>query len=361
VRVDGVELDLNGLRVLPGLINAHDHLHFSLFPRLGSGPYPNATGWAHDIYHPDREPARSLLAVPKHLRLIWGGLRNLLAGVTTAGHHDEYHPIFDLGFPIRVVKQFGWAHSLAFTHDVRECFERTPPSVPFVIHLGEGTDAEAASEIFRLRELGALTERTVLVHAVALTGAGWDLVKCAGAAVIWCPRSNLFTLGRTLGREVIESGVRIALGTDSPLTAEGDLLDEIRFAREFGAAARQLVGSGARDVLRLPMRPDDWIAVREFGAAPELVVIGGEIRLISPALAAGLPRDVAAGFHWLCVEGRPPVLVRWDIPGLIEETRGYLREIQLGGRGLVERLPLSSRQPRGLMKSQLQAEPRALP
>jgi hypothetical protein len=334
VRVDGVELDLDGLQVLPGLINAHDHLHFSLFPRLGSGPYPNATGWAHDIYHPDREPVRSLLTIPKHLRMIWGGLRNLLAGVTTVSHHDEYHPVFDLGFPIRVVKQFGWAHSLEFTHDVRERFARTPPGVPFVIHLGEGTDAEAANEIFRLRELGALTERTVLVHAVALTARGWDLVKGAGAAVIWCPRSNLFTLGRTLGREVIESGVRIALGTDSPLTADGDLLDEIRFAREFGARTCELVGSGARDVLQLPMRPDDWIAVREFGAPPELVVIGGEIRLISPALASRLPGDRAGQFHCLGVEGRPLVLARWDVPGLIEETRRYLGEVRLGGRTL---------------------------
>jgi len=33
--VEGVELDLEGLQVLPGLINAHDHLEFALFPRLG--------------------------------------------------------------------------------------------------------------------------------------------------------------------------------------------------------------------------------------------------------------------------------------------------------------------------------------
>ena len=227
MKVDGADLDLTGLQILPGLINAHDHLHFALFPRLGSGPYANATDWAQDIYHPDRDPVRRHLLVPKHLRLIWGGLRNLAAGVTTVSHHDAYHPVFDEDFPVRVIKEYGWAHSLAFTEDVRARFDATPPEAPFVIHLGEGTDASAAEEIFRLHELGALDRRTVLVHAVGLTREGWDLVRTTGASVIWCPRSNLFTLGRTLSREIIESGIPIALGTDSSLTTEGDLLDEL--------------------------------------------------------------------------------------------------------------------------------------
>src|SRR5579863_10747142 len=99
VKVEGADLDLGGLQIHPGLINAHDHLQFALFPRLGSGPYANATEWARDIYHPDRDPVRRHLQVPKHLRLIWGGLRNLACGVTTVSHHDSYHPVFEENFP----------------------------------------------------------------------------------------------------------------------------------------------------------------------------------------------------------------------------------------------------------------------
>jgi cytosine/adenosine deaminase-related metal-dependent hydrolase len=331
VRVDGVDLELSGLQILPGLVNAHDHLHFSLFPRLGAGPYTNAIEWARAIYHPEEEPVRSHLAVPKRLRLIWGGLRNLLAGVTTVCHHDECHPAFDENFPVGVLRRFGWAHSLEFTSDVRACFERTPPDAPFIIHLGEGTDEDAASEIFRLDEIGALTERTVLVHAVGLMDEGWKLVRRRGAGVIWCPRSNLFTLGRTLQTAEIPPGVAIALGTDSSLTTEGDLLDEISFVQKQHGCTQELV-SNARKLLGLSQGSDDWIAVRAFGCPPELVVISGQIRLISARLAAKMDPVFTGQFHMLNIQGRPPVFIRWDIPLLIEQTRPYLSPIRLAGR-----------------------------
>jgi hypothetical protein len=329
--VEGVDLDLGGLQILPGLINAHDHLQFALFPRLGSGPYANATEWARDIYHPDRDPVRQHLLVPKHLRLIWGGLRNLAAGVTTVSHHDSHHPVFDEGFPVRVIKECGWAHSLAFTEDVRACFDATPSGAPFVIHLGEGTDASAAEEVFRLHDLGALDRRTVLVHAVGLTSAGWDLVRSAGASVIWCPGSNLFTLGTTLSSAALE-GIPVALGTDSSLTAEGDLLDELDHIGEIGRS--KTCPTAAARILRLPPRPDDWIAVSKFGEPPDLVVIGGRIHLISLGLALVLPPNLRQEFHPLKIRTRPPVLVRWNLPQLLEDTRRYLDSgsIRLAGR-----------------------------
>jgi cytosine/adenosine deaminase-related metal-dependent hydrolase len=332
------EIDLSGLQIQPGLINAHDHLQFALFPRLGSGPYPNATAWARDIYHPAREPVRSHLGVPKRLRLLWGGLRNLLCGVTTVGHHDPYDPVFDEAFPVGVMKHCGWAHSLEFSPDVREQFDATPPGAPFVIHLGEGTDDEASQEVFRLHELGALGRRTVLVHAVGLNRQGWELAAQVGASVIWCPRSNLFTLGRTLDLDAIPRGVPVALGSDSPLTAEGDFLDEIEFARTSmggpDSLVRSLAGDCARRVLRLPSQTEDWIAAPGFGAPPELVVRKGRILLINPERAGWLPAELREEFFPLHVEGRPRVLVRWNTPQLLRDTAEFLEgsQIRLAGR-----------------------------
>jgi hypothetical protein len=116
------------------------------------------------------------------------------------------------------------------------------------------------------------------------------------------------------------------LGTDSPLTAEGDLLDEIRTARE-------LCGGNVSGLVCLSERSDDWIATPEFGQPPELVVIGDRIQLIGPRLARALPPRVCREFYPLWIETRPPVLVRWNVPRMLEEAAQYLGEdVRLAGR-----------------------------
>src|SRR5438552_6391279 len=45
-----IALDLGGDRLLPGLINAHDHLQLNHFPRLGYRErYTHAAQWIDDI------------------------------------------------------------------------------------------------------------------------------------------------------------------------------------------------------------------------------------------------------------------------------------------------------------------------
>jgi hypothetical protein len=335
-------VDLTGHLLLPGLINAHDHLEFNLFPRLGKGPYPNATAWSRDIYHPDESPVQEHLKVPKRTRLIWGGLKNLLSGVTTVCHHNPYDAaVFEDNFPVRVVKQYGWGHSLEFSPDLAGLHRRTPAKHPFIVHLGEATDAGGRREIFRLDALGALNRRTVIVHGVGLAGQGVALARARGASLVWCPSSNRFLLGRTLKPAVLHDGFRIALGSDSALTAAGDLLDELRAAREVPAARRyRMVTTDAARVLRLPARsPQDFFAIRDTGGRPgdcllasqgaRLVVIGGRIKLIAPDLA----RNPPPGFHLLQVEGREPAWVDADVPRLYREAAAALGPgIRLAGR-----------------------------
>jgi cytosine/adenosine deaminase-related metal-dependent hydrolase len=351
-----IGLDLGGHLILPGLINAHDHLEFNLYPRLGRGPYPNAGAWARDIYRPQESPVKQQLQIPKSTRLVWGGLKNLLSGVTTVCHHNPCdHPVFDRNFPVRVTKQFGWAHSFEFSPDVVERFRATPPGWPFILHLGEGTDREAGSEIFRLDEVGGLQQRTILVHVVALNRKGLRLVQKSGASLIWCPSSNLFLLGRTLDGQTLRSGVPVALGSDSALTARGDLLDEIRLARKLSGlsspAIYAMVTEAAAKMLRLQNGAGtlvvgaaaDLVAFRDASRspavaimrakAPALVMVGGNVKLVSTALASEWRPE---GMHRLEVEGRGEFFVDANIPRWrASAERALETEVRLAGRRVV--------------------------
>ena len=215
-------MNLDGYLLLPGLTNSHDHLEFGLFPNLGHGPYANSEQWANDIQQSERDVIRRHRSVPKDVRLWWGAIRNLLCGVTTVCHHNPLDPVLlDDGFPVRVLTEFGWAHSVPMEPDLRAKFQTTPKELPFILHASEGLDEKSANEIFELDRIHALDERTILVHGLGLTSDGISLLNRRGAALVWCPTSNQFLFGRTHRWESLATANNLVLGSDSPLTAAG--------------------------------------------------------------------------------------------------------------------------------------------
>jgi cytosine/adenosine deaminase-related metal-dependent hydrolase len=337
-------VDLRGDRLLPGLINAHDHLHFNTLPPLeATGQWRHAREWVSQVNLRRRtDPGfESHVAVALDERLLIGGVKNLLSGVTTVAHHDPLYPLL-LGerFPTGVLTDYGWSHSLYIDGDeqVRNAYLRTPPDRPWIIHLAEGVDEEAAGEFDRLDALGCLGANTLIVHGIALGPAQRMRLEDAAAGLIWCPSSNSRLFGRTAEvGELIRRG-RVALGTDSRFTGSQDLLCELRAAREacvLGADtleslvtrdAAALLRLADRGALRIGARADllvlpDGMALPDASRADvRLVVLGGRALYAD----ADYARLLAPAAHWaaVCVDGKPKMLERGLVAALSAASVG---------------------------------------
>lgn len=285
-------ISVPGATLLPGLINAHDHLHRNHYPRLGRPPYADAYAWGRDIHRHDAAAIARARALPRRTALLFGAFKNLIGGVTTVVHHDRWEQDFDDAFPIRVARVRS-AHSLGFdTVGTQALAASLRDGESFTIHVAEGVTADAAAELAGLHALGLLRPGLLAVHAVAVDDAGAKRLRRAGAAIVWCPTSNDFLFGATCSRAAL-GAVDVLLGTDALLTGDGTLLDELRAARQLRLVSdeRLVQAVGPCAALRLGIA-----AGMDTGAPADIVV------LRAPLLEAGV-RDVAL----VTVAGRPRV------------------------------------------------------
>jgi cytosine/adenosine deaminase-related metal-dependent hydrolase len=291
--------------IRPGLINAHDHLHRNHYGRLGRPPYANAYEWARDIQARHRDHIAQGRRLPRREALLAGAWKNLRAGVTSVVHHDRWEEDFDRDFPLRVIP-LTQADSLGMTPD----FPLPPAGPPFALHLAEGIDASAADEVDLLDRRGLLGPGLIAVHGLGMDATAIARFRASGAALVWCPGSNLFLFGRTIPPALATPGQDILLGSDSLLTGSGDLLDELRLARSTGLLSdtRLEESVGALAARRLGLRPPvlttgeraDLILLgrpllEAHATDVRLVMVGGVIRILGKEFAAGLNHDAADG------------------------------------------------------------------
>ena len=323
-------VDLRDHLIFPGLINAHEHLQVNCIPPFRKGaPFPNSYAWIAAFQKHFEDPAViAALHVPKALRLRHGALKNLLAGTTCVAHHDPWHPSMDADdFPVGLLREFGWSYTVAgpgYGPPLEESFAATPGDRPWIIHLAEGTDATAQGELEQLDRVGCLAPNSVLVHGVGLRECDVDRVIAVGAAVVWCPGSNLTLLGKSLDPRRLLAAGRLALGSDSRLSGARDLLDEMRGVLARGELdAWQLLGlvtTDAARVLRMPSRgalvpgaPADMVIVRDQGGDEVNSLVGIERSQIRAVIRAGVPCIADTDFaEWFAAAGVDAVPVRLD-------------------------------------------------
>ena len=325
-------VDLEGDRLLPGLINAHDHLQLNSLPRPAFDKrYRHAREWISDVDARRRSDPRfeAGVAVARDERLLIGGVKNLLSGVTTVAHHDRLYPyLSSTHYPTHIVHDYGWAHSLYVDGEdkVVDSHRRTPSRWPWIIHAAEGLDRDAAAEFERLDALRCLGPNTLLVHGIALDRTRRARLERAAAGLLWCPSSNLHLFGQTAEVSELAARGRVALGTDSRLSGAGDLLDELRMAAQLDVVDEATLESlVTRDSARL-LRLSDRGALRA-GARADILILPARTRLTAAkradvrlVLRDGIVRygDVdfarrvapCATLAQVRVDGRPKVLDR---------------------------------------------------
>ena len=323
--------------IFPGLINAHDHLQLNgIQPLPHDRPFANSYEWSDAVAAWRTRPdVAASVAIPASVRHWLGALKNLLSGATTVAHHDPWHAILDdVDFPVGVLRNSGWSHSLGlgatargdggrYGPEPRSSFAATSPDWPWIIHLGEGTDGVAAGELAALEAMGCLGSNTVLVHGVALGPDAVDRVVARDAAVIWCPASNIAMFGRTLDPRRLFDGGRLALGSDSRLTGSRDLLDELRVAAGQSDLEPhellRLVTADASRVLRMrdcgtlaPGARADCVIVRA-GGDPYATLLSTRRADIRAVVRGGVPLVADLDFaEWFADCGVATVEIRLD-------------------------------------------------
>lgn len=323
-----IEVDLGSGILIPGFINGHDHLHLNHYPRIGSPPYSTMYEWADDINQRFSDAIGKGRTLSRENALLFGALKNLLGGVTTVAHHDPWEPLFDEKFPVRVAR-LRVAHSLGLETDVSEAL-RAPASdnIPACIHLAEGTGEDMAAEVRTLAQLGILDSNLIAVHVVGADRDGTELLHHSGAAVVWCPSSNMFLYGATAPAHLLTSGIDVLLGTDSMLTGYGTLLHELHVAIRLGHLDNTQLDASIGS-----------LAARRLGIAASNLTRGNPADLVflRRPISQALPRDVGL----VIVRGVPQLGDEEFFP-LFEHCGVAVENIIVGGRQKFVAAPLGS-------------------
>jgi cytosine/adenosine deaminase-related metal-dependent hydrolase len=146
----------------------------------------------------------------------------------------------------------------------------------------------ACGPVEYVERLGLLNDRLIAVHGVQLEDDELRRLAARGATLVTCPRSNRWTgAGTPPIRRFYESGVRVAIGTDSLAS-----VDDLNLFNEMAEVRRLAPDVAARRILRSATL--DGAAALGFGSDLGSIAVGKRAALITVRLPPGPlgPEDV---------------------------------------------------------------------
>lgn len=228
-------LDLGGLLVTPGLIDACHPLAEDAIAPLKPGPYLDWHRREEEIMNePPGELAEfeRLTLEQKNAAGVWSCLSN---GATTA-----------IGLPARQTDErwvdtpsLPWVRSLVWDKSPQAAFKRAKNS-PVVVFLADGTSKAAAREMEKLRQFDMLGPNLVAVGGAGLTKSDAHDLAVAGASLVWRPVIDRFVLGQTVAPDVFRvEGLCLLLGGGARRDGGEGLLAALQAADGLGYCSRE--------------------------------------------------------------------------------------------------------------------------
>jgi 5-methylthioadenosine/S-adenosylhomocysteine deaminase len=379
--------------IIPGFVNAHSHLEYAVYAGFGDG-VGDFSDWIGT--HIERKQRLGFEDVVDIARL--GVAECLASGITSVGDcsfsgaaaiacHElglrgiVYLEVFGSD-PVAAIDRFEGLREIAspgFTDLVAPGVSPHAPytvtadvyaacaelDLPIATHIsesraeteylsGRGGAWEAFAELLvtpsgktgahLLAEIGALGPGLVAAHCVTVEPDELDLLAEHGVAVAHCPRSNaLLGCGIAPLRQMLDRGITVGLGTDSPAsTPSFDIFEELRSAIAFSRAREQrpdaLTAAEALELATLgaarALRLDEEVGSLEPGKQADLAVVSLEG---SPFV----PWEDPAGA--VVLGGSPTGVLLSTVGGEVRYERGTFPWHELRQKGIEARAKLLGR------------------
>jgi cytosine/adenosine deaminase-related metal-dependent hydrolase len=328
-------IDTKGV-IAPGLIDTHNHVLFDIFDDSDWLPmqlYTNHDGWPNEVRYQAMLDVKQCLEDASQGKPAWcpatydgagslkcemdkwGELKAMIAGTTSlvalAGTTSAC-----FGSLTRTID----APQNGLGQDKIQTSALFPPSKAaadgvcanfaalktdaYLIHVGEGTDANALAEFEKLGTVsttpGCLyAPQTTITHGTAFTAMEFAQMGAAGMKLTWSPKSNVALYGATTNiPAALDANVVVALAPDWSMGGSQNLLDEMRFADNwdnlhFGnrLAAKDIVAMTTKNAAAA-LALDDRIGKIVVGYKADLMVVSPTKADAFASIMNARPKDV---------------------------------------------------------------------
>ena len=245
----------------------------------------------------------------------WGSLKGLVAGTTSiVGLPGVSSACFSgLSRPVDV-EQNGRATDTVQTSALFPPSKSSADSVcsnfatgktaAYLIHVGEGVNQKALAEFTTLYDVSSApgclyAPGTTVTHGTAFGPQEFEKMAAAKMKLTWSPASNVALYGKTTDiPAALAAGVQVSLAPDWSMGGSQNILDELRFARDWSnknfsglltdKQLVEMVTTNAAAALGL----SGSVGLLEQGAVADVVVFGGGASLPYATIVAATPASV---------------------------------------------------------------------